>query len=168
MELAGYHEVGHRARWSVSSARVDLGAEHLYDNDLTTFWQSDGVQPHSITLQFPQRTAVKIVALYMDYQQDESYTPNSISVVGGNSITDLQKIITHDFKEPDGWVQVHLAGLHQPPVDLFTLRVLVHSNHQFGKDCHIRQIKVFAPQTTLKFDPLVYTSLEFNMASRIR
>ncbi|KAJ1987736.1 hypothetical protein H4R33_002739 [Dimargaris cristalligena] len=107
MELAGYHEVGHRARWSVSSARVDLGAEHLYDNDLTTFWQ----------------TAVKIVALYMDYQQDESYTPNSISVVGGNSITDLQKIITHNFKEPDGWVQ---------------------------------------------FDPLVYTSLEFNMASRIR
>ncbi|KAJ1928277.1 Anaphase-promoting complex subunit 10 [Tieghemiomyces parasiticus] len=143
-------------------------SELLRDNDPTTFWQSDGTQPHFITLQFPQLTEVQTVALYLDYQQDESYTPKDLSIYAGHTTADLQKVLAYETEEPTGWVQLDLTEAHQGPLSLFTLRIMICSNHQFGKDCHVRQVKVFAPHRPLALDQLRYTSLEFKMASQIR
>ena len=52
--------------------------------------RSDGPQPHSVNIQFVRKTLVKELALYLDYKQDESYTPSKISVRAGTHFHDLQ------------------------------------------------------------------------------
>jgi len=48
---AGFEELGGHAVWSVSSANHGNGVESLRDGNLGgTFWQSDGVAPHHVTV----------------------------------------------------------------------------------------------------------------------
>jgi anaphase-promoting complex subunit 10 len=54
--------------------------EQLRDQSLDTYWQSDGTQPHNITVQFPGRTSVSELCLYLDFGLDESYAPKKICV----------------------------------------------------------------------------------------
>ncbi|POM72628.1 Anaphase-promoting complex subunit 10, variant 1, partial [Phytophthora palmivora] len=76
----GRREVGDDAVWSLSSAKPGNGVDQLRDNNMDTYWQSDGVQPHLINIQFSRKMAVKEVALYLDYKLDESYTPKKIAI----------------------------------------------------------------------------------------
>ena len=59
---------------------------------LTTFWQSDGQRPHTITVQFHQRTEISGVALYLNHPADESYTPEVIRVLAGTTYHDLHQV----------------------------------------------------------------------------
>ena len=54
--------------------------EQLRDNNLETYWQSDGTQPHNITVQFLRKVAISEVCLYLDFSLDESYAPKKICV----------------------------------------------------------------------------------------
>ena len=45
-------EIGKLAVWSVTSAKPGNGVELLRDNNLDTYWQSDGAQPHLVNIQF--------------------------------------------------------------------------------------------------------------------
>lgn len=45
-------EIGHLGIWTLSSAKVTNGIDQLRDNDLQTYWQSDGSQPHSVLIYF--------------------------------------------------------------------------------------------------------------------
>ena len=53
-------EVGSLGVWSLSSAKVGNGIAQLRDNQLDTFWQSDGQQPHTITIQFARKTKIQV------------------------------------------------------------------------------------------------------------
>ena len=83
----------------------------------------------------------------------------------GSSYYDLQEIKTVELEEPQGWVVVPLAlnsnegGLaadgskditggssSQGFVRTHCLQIAVLSNHQNGRDTHLRQIKVFGPR----------------------
>jgi hypothetical protein len=46
------NEIGEDAVWTLSTAKAGNGVQQLRDNNLQTFWQSDGLQPHLITLEF--------------------------------------------------------------------------------------------------------------------
>ena len=96
-------EIGSNATWSLSSCKLGFGVEQLRDNNLQTYWQSDGPQPHLINVQFQRRTAVKFVSLYMDYKSDESYTPNKLSIRVGNDHHSLRQIELLELDEPSGW-----------------------------------------------------------------
>lgn len=48
--------------------------------------QSDGLQPHTITIEFQRKTDISFVVIYLDYKADESYTPSKIQVQSGSSI----------------------------------------------------------------------------------
>lgn len=77
----GLREIGDLCVWSLSSAKHGNGVHELRDDDLDTYWQSDGQSPHIITCTFPhRRQAVKCIGLYVDYKLDESYTPAKISI----------------------------------------------------------------------------------------
>ena len=73
-------DIGHLAKWSVSSFKFGFGPECLQDDDPDTFWQlsreqytralapltrfslsSDGPQPHFITVEFPRKMAVQVL-----------------------------------------------------------------------------------------------------------
>lgn len=80
-ELSGQaRDISGQAVWTLSSCKSGYGVEHLIDNCLDTFWQSDGPQPHLVNMQFKQKTKVKDLCIYADYKQDESYTPSRIII----------------------------------------------------------------------------------------
>ena len=48
-------EIGAQAVWSVTSAKAGNGVELLRDDKEDTYWQSDGPQPHLISIQFQKK-----------------------------------------------------------------------------------------------------------------
>eukprot|EP00301_Raphidiophrys_heterophryoidea_P022117 c6353_g1_i1.p1 GENE.c6353_g1_i1~~c6353_g1_i1.p1 ORF type:complete len:199 (+),score=38.27 c6353_g1_i1:95-691(+) len=162
-------EIGCRAVWSLSSAKPGNGVTQLRDNDNATFWQSDGPQPHKITIQFPRKVSVSHVAMYLDYVQDESYTPQKITLKAGSHANDLQQMMVFSLSEPQGWVMLSLNE-DRKPFRTRLLQIIVTQNHQSGRDVHIRQLKVFGPrESPLQQDPLsAFSTIEFLSKSTIR
>ncbi|XP_021251143.1 anaphase-promoting complex subunit 10 isoform X3 [Numida meleagris] len=90
-------EIGSQAVWSLSSCKPGFGVDQLRDDNLETYWQSDGSQPHLVNIQFRRKTTVKTLCIYADYKSDESYTPSKISVRVGNNFHNLQEIRDLEF-----------------------------------------------------------------------
>ncbi|XP_054163277.1 anaphase-promoting complex subunit 10-like [Oppia nitens] len=165
-------EVGGQAVWSLSSCKPGFGVDQLRDNCLETYWQSDGPQPHLVNIQFRRKTTIQDVCIYADYKLDESYTPNRISVRAGNHFHDLQEVELMDLSEPNGWVVIPLKDSNDSPIRAFLIQIAVLSNHQNGRDTHIRQIKVHSPVqnsivSVLDF-PINFTTVQMAQHSTIR
>lgn len=48
-------EIGHLAVWTVTSSKPGNGVELLRDGRDDTYWQSDGIQPHFVNIQFQKK-----------------------------------------------------------------------------------------------------------------
>mgnify|MGYP002869978930 CR=1 FL=1 len=101
-------EIGDEGVWSLSSTKLGNGIEQLRDDNISTFWQSDDVQPHFILIEFPKKKRVSEIWLYLDYKTDESYTPSKIAIRIENSFNEMVEIKTVDYDEPVGWYQISL------------------------------------------------------------
>eukprot|EP00854_Cymbomonas_tetramitiformis_P013137 gene13137-15509_t len=190
-------EIGKLAVWSVTSAKPGNGVEMLRDDNLETYWQSDGGQPHLVNIQFQKKVRLKELEVYADFKQDESYTPNKISIRAGNSFHDLREIKVVDLEEPVGWVTFSLLPENSAKeyIRAYFVQLAVLSNHQNGRDTHIRQIKftlvsmfspvcgnlmldwgvhvlqIYGPRQDLARamgHPLQFTTTEFSMFSCVR
>lgn len=141
-------EIGGRAVWSTSSSKPGCGAEQLRDGSTDTFWQSDGHGPHLINIHFPTRVVVDAVCMFLNYNLDESYTPCSILIRAGTSSNDLFDVGTWELDEPIGWEQFPLP---KDDKSLFVnfIQVNIVSNHQNGRDTHVRQMRVYGPRQSL-------------------
>ncbi|KAB2605664.1 anaphase-promoting complex subunit 10 [Pyrus ussuriensis x Pyrus communis] len=53
-------EMGKKAAWSVSSCKAGNGVSSLRDDNLDTYWQSDGAQPHLVNVQFQRKVQLLI------------------------------------------------------------------------------------------------------------
>ena len=138
-------EVGTQATWSLSSCKPGFGVEQLRDGSVETYWQSDGQLPHLVNVQFRRKTTVSDVAVYTDFKLDESYTPSKVSVRCGTNFNDLQEIEVVELNEPAGWVVIPLKDIDERLVRTFMVQIAVISNHQQGRDTHLRQIRVHSP-----------------------
>ncbi len=69
-------DVCDQAVWCLSSCKNNHGIGELLNDSLETFWQSDGPQPHTVTVLFQRKTTISEICLYNDYKVDESYTPS--------------------------------------------------------------------------------------------
>ncbi|CAM9442876.1 anaphase-promoting complex subunit 10 isoform X1 [Petromyzon marinus] len=138
-------EIGSQAVWSLSSCKPGFGVDQLRDDNLETYWQSDGSQPHLVNIQFRRKTTVKMVCIYADYKADESYTPSRISIRVGNNFHDLQDVQQLELVEPSGWVHIPLTDADGKPLRTFMIQMAVLANHQNGRDTHMRQIRVYTP-----------------------
>ncbi|KAJ3227362.1 Anaphase-promoting complex subunit 10 [Clydaea vesicula] len=149
-----FRSIGNIAYWTLSSQKLGHGLEHLMDNSYDTFWQSDGPQPHYINLLFQKRMIIKRVAIYLDFKQDESYTPSKIAINAGTNIHELEEVKCEDLDEPTGWINFDLDCEETgKPLKTFFLQVAIKSNHHDGKDTHVRQIKVYStPRTGVFYD----------------
>lgn len=96
----------HAHAWSPWYIGVDL----LVDGSSDTYWQSDGMQPHTITLHFQQYVAISKVAIQTNYRMDESYTPQRLSVSVGTRWSDMSCIRTEEVIEPQGWIVLPIAS----------------------------------------------------------
>ncbi|XP_060012153.1 anaphase-promoting complex subunit 10-like [Lagenorhynchus albirostris] len=130
---------------ALSSCKPGFGVDQLQDDNLETYWQSDGSQPHLVNIQFRRKTTVKTLCIYVDYKSDESYTPSKISVRVGNNFHNLQEIRQLELVQPSGWIHVPLTDNHKKPTRTFMIQIAVLANHQNGRDTHMRQIKIYTP-----------------------
>lgn len=106
-----YPDIGHLAKWTVSSHKFGFGIECLRDDDPDTFWQSvivffvfgvsygetfvsnqcssDGPQPHFITVQFSKKVAIQVNQYYSSFKCRGIFFPFFLSFFF------LQKIALH-------------------------------------------------------------------------
>ena len=165
--------------FELSSAKPGNGVEQLYDPSFETYWQSDGIsQPHWIQIQLPRRLPVTHVALYLDYQLDESYTPRTVQIETGLTVVQDSSSLSHhatilgdapimELHEPVGWC---IFPIYIPPDPFDTdhgsgsgiiinettmiprahwVRISILSMHQNGRDTHIRRVALFCQRTSM-------------------
>lgn len=110
--------------------------------------------------------------LYLDFDQDESYTPTKLAFLAGMGEMDLQEWAVMSLAEPRGWVNVDFEGVgavegsasedsddqvdgdegeegprHKkrlPVLRAMLVQVRILENHQNGKDTHLRGLQIFA------------------------
>jgi anaphase-promoting complex subunit 10 len=138
-------EIGDEATWTLSSAKPGNGAVQLRDGNTSTYWQSDGPQPHIILIQFHKRVSLLELALYLDVALDESYTPRHIKVCAGTTRYDLENILDVELNEPMGWTVLSLRK-KDAPLKTYCLRISFITMHQNGRDTHVRLIRLFGPR----------------------
>ena len=138
-------EVGNQAVWSLSSCKPGFGVDQLRGDSPDVYWQSDGPQPHLVNIQFRKKTTIHDLRIYTDYKADESYTPNRISIRAGTHFNDLVEVEQIEMSEPVGWVCVAMKDVNDKQIRTFMIQIAVLSNHQNGRDTHLRRIKVRSP-----------------------
>jgi anaphase-promoting complex subunit 10 len=131
--------------WTLSSAKIGFGIQQLREDSLSTYWQSDGSQPHSVTVYFPRKASVSEFCIYLDFKSDESYTPSKISILVGNAITDLREVQNVELEEPTGWFNFALGkvlGGNYAPAKTHYVQFVILQNQHNGRDTHIRNMKI--------------------------
>lgn len=131
----------------------------LRSPDVKQFWQSDGPQPHLLSIHFFKLVSIVRMRIYLDFVSDESYTPTKIQFLAGMGVHDLLEFAEMSFEQPTGWIDVdfskvgdthpsHRNGeLVEPPPPVlraFLVQVRILENHQNGKDTHLRAVQLFA------------------------
>ncbi|KAL6184158.1 hypothetical protein ACLB2K_045562 [Fragaria x ananassa] len=147
-------ETGKNATWSVSSWKSGNGVSYLRDDNLDTYWQSDGAQPHLVNIQFQKKVKLQV-------NIDSS----------GDGFHNLKDIKTVELDKPRGWIYISLYGndARETFVNTFMLQISVLSNHLNGRDTHVRQIKLYGPRLNpIPDQPFQFTSREFSTYASIR
>ncbi|KAL4873872.1 galactose-binding domain-like protein [Aspergillus spectabilis] len=104
-------EISSLASWTVSTHKPGCGVAALRNPDHTQYWQSDGPQPHTLSLHFFKLVPVVKIRVYLDFSLDESYTPTKMTFLAGMGGNDLVEFATWEGEGPCGWVDVPLDGV---------------------------------------------------------
>ncbi|KAJ5091301.1 hypothetical protein NUU61_006171 [Penicillium alfredii] len=104
-------EISSLASWTVSTSKPGCGVTALRHPSPSQYWQSDGPQPHTLTLHFFKLVAVVRIRVYLDFELDESYTPTKMTFAAGMGGNDLVEFATWEGDGPCGWVDIPLDGV---------------------------------------------------------
>jgi Anaphase-promoting complex, subunit 10 (APC10) len=104
-------EISSLASWTVSTHKPGCGVAALRNPSPHQFWQSDGPQPHTLTLHFFKLVAIVKIRVYLDFDLDESYTPTKMLFFAGMGGNDLVEFSSWEGESPAGWVNVPLNGV---------------------------------------------------------
>lgn len=125
-QLIGLRDISSLATWTLSSAKPGCGLPQLRHPSPANFWQSDGPQPHTLTLHFFKLVAIVKLRIYLDFELDESYTPTKMMFFAGMSegglvdfgewqvqeTTDPETGETHNnIEHIHGWIDIPLKGV---------------------------------------------------------
>lgn len=70
-----------------------------------------------------------------------------------------------------GWVHVPIKDIRDKPIRVFMIQIAVTSNHQNGRDTHMRQIKIHSPIENPSIpmeNYLNFSTVEFQQHATIR
>ncbi|KAI4748153.1 galactose-binding like protein [Aureobasidium sp. EXF-12298] len=157
----GLKEISSLASWTVSTSKPGCGVAALRHPSSSLFWQSDGPQPHLLTVHFFKQVAVAHIRIYLDFENDESYTPTRMQFWAGTGLHDLIEFADMQFEQPRGWIPIDFSQVgpieeedneypdsidwsKRPLLRCFILQVRILENHQNGKDTHLRGLQIFA------------------------
>ncbi|KAL8809877.1 MAG: hypothetical protein Q9223_004724 [Gallowayella weberi] len=145
--LYGLRNINSLASWTVSTHKPTCGIPALLSPTSNTFWQSDGPQPHTLTIHFFKLVHIAKLRILLDFRKDESYTPTRMQFLAGTGHHDLCEFGGWEGAQPVGWVDVPLEGTGKDGgwgLRAFLVQVRVLENHQNGKDTHVRGVQIFA------------------------
>ena len=145
-----FKDVTKSALWEVSSNKPGYEISMLFDGKFDTFWQSDSNPPHAIEARFEKKTYIKEVKLYILLDNDESYTPEEITVYTGDDMKLLTKLKTEKLTKSKGWASISIN------TSTIFLRLEVSRNHAAGRDTRVRQIHLIGMPQVLSLDPRNY------------
>ncbi|KAF2717288.1 galactose-binding like protein [Polychaeton citri CBS 116435] len=141
----GLKEISSLASWTVSTCKPGNGVAALRSSSPSHFWQSDGPQPHYLTIHFFKLVHIVHMRLYVDFAQDESYTPTKMQFWAGMAMHDLELFSEMALEQPTGWVDDgEIDWSKRPVLRAFVVQVKILENHQNGKDTHLRAVQLFA------------------------
>lgn len=110
--------------------------------------RSDGPQPHHLNIHFSRFVAIRAIRIFLNFDDDESYTPTRITLLAGTGYHDLIPFTALEFSQPKGWIDVPLdrvgGGEDGRTLRAFLVQVRIVENHQNGKDTHVRGLKIYA------------------------
>ena len=133
--------------FEASSFKKGFSPYNLFENDNDKFWQTNsGMLPHSLLMKFSNRIVVSSVHLLLNYTADSSYVPQTISVFAGLSRQTLSPVGNFALHQPNGWVKLEFPC----ETECVFLKLFFESNHENGKDCRVRSLKVLCPTLYLK------------------
>jgi anaphase-promoting complex subunit 10 len=112
-----FREISTLASWTVSSSKPGCSIPQLRHPSTNVFWQSDGPQPHYLNIHFFKLVRIVGLRLYLDFEQDESYTPTKIIFLAGSGMNDLQEWGEMKLESPRGWVWADFSGVGDPESD---------------------------------------------------
>lgn len=104
------------------------GIRELRDNNANTFWQSDSLSPHTITLHFSQTLPIARVDLLINLQQDESYTPTVVQIKIGMSGVHEHILMQFMLNHGNGFSALWWLAHHSAQVPYHALS----SNFRYG------------------------------------
>jgi anaphase-promoting complex subunit 10 len=125
-QLIGLRDISSLATWTLSSSKPGCALPQLRHPSPSHFWQSDGPQPHTLTLHFFKLVAIVKMRVYLDFDLDESYTPTKMTFFAGMSEGGLVEFATwevHEQVDPEtgettsgvesvrGWIDISLQGV---------------------------------------------------------
>lgn len=149
----------------MSTAKPGNGVAALRSPDTSLFWQSDGPQPHLLSIHFFKLVEIVHMRIFLDFESDESYTPTKIQFLAGMGVHDIQDFAEMAFEQPTGWIDVDFSNVgpiepdgededtdaskeidwsKRPVLRAFLVQVRILENHQNGKDTHLRAVQLFA------------------------
>ena len=119
---------------------------------------------------------IRAIRFYVDYKNDESYTPTNIIFYAGTGNHDLIQFADVSLANPVGWQDVPIANAGGGPdghsLCCWIVQMHIKENHQNGKDTHIRGIKIFALDESATSgtvgDPVHETDIRTSMTTRAR
>eukprot|EP00055_Hartaetosiga_balthica_P012823 m.63511 g.63511 ORF g.63511 m.63511 type:complete len:210 (+) comp8073_c1_seq2:57-686(+) len=141
-------DIGDIGAWTLSSCKAGCGIDKLRNTDAGTYWQSEGEQPHIVTVEFMKKTEISAISVYVDFEQDESYTPQQITIKIGNHGHDMRDVKVIQAGEATGFLVIPLGATEKDSIKTFVVRLEVNSNHQNGRDTHIRMMRIHPPEKT--------------------
>ncbi|CAR24639.1 DOC domain-containing protein [Lachancea thermotolerans] len=146
MSSQGHIDITNLAYWKASSQKDGNPVSQALDDNPTTFWQSDGLQPHKIEISFSKRVDIVQFALFLSLVVDESYTPQIIKIYAGHSASDATLYKTLEVRNVNCWVALTFED-NRPEDNLLKcqyIRMIIPVNHENGKDTHLRGARIYA------------------------
>ena len=159
----------------MSTAKPGNGVAALRSSDTSLFWQSDGPQPHLLSIHFFKLVSIVHMRIYLNFENDESYTPTKIQFLAGMSAHEILQFAEMAFEQPTGWIDVDFSNVgpieadesededaekpreidwsKRPVLRAFLVQVRILENHQNGKDTHLRAVQLFARDETQEARP---------------
>ncbi|KAH8728243.1 anaphase-promoting complex, subunit 10-domain-containing protein [Phaeosphaeriaceae sp. PMI808] len=138
-------EISTLASWTVSSSKPGCSIPQLRHPSTSLFWQSDGPQPHYLNIHFFKLVRIVGLRLYLDFEQDESYTPTRIIFLAGSGMNDLQEWGEMKLESPRGGSGLISALTRRPRMPVLRahlVQIKILENHQNGKDTHLRGLQI--------------------------
>uniref|UniRef100_A0A1I7T4M1 Anaphase-promoting complex subunit 10 n=1 Tax=Caenorhabditis tropicalis TaxID=1561998 RepID=A0A1I7T4M1_9PELO len=141
-----FKDITDEARITLSSIANCGGVDELLHESSELAWRTNMSPPHRALLTFSKKTEVSYLMLFLDFSKDESYCPQEVRVDLGWGTNDWWHQVYRKMNHPKGWVKIRLLDTHNLPHRVMALQLTVLKNHEKGRDCVIRHLRIIGPK----------------------